>query len=123
MAVEGFSNALYFELKPLGIRVKLVQPGSTRTNASMQHEFPGEPQIQDYSSTCANGTQTIKHSYESNAVAAPESVAEVIYEAAINTGSRFRFVSGRDAKLENFMQRLLPEHMLKQMASRMMGLN
>ncbi|MCK4815251.1 SDR family NAD(P)-dependent oxidoreductase [bacterium] len=28
MAIEGFSNALYFELKPVGIRVRLVQPGS-----------------------------------------------------------------------------------------------
>lgn len=120
MAVEGFSNALYYELKPIGISVRLVQPGSTRTNAAMQHKFPGEPQIQEYSSTCKNVTQMMKHRYESKMVAQPEEVAEVIYEAAVNRSSRFRFVSGWDAKMASLMKRLLPEHILKNITSRMM---
>jgi short-subunit dehydrogenase len=123
MAVEGFSNALYYELKPFGIRVKLVQPGSTRTNAAMQHEPPGEPLNKDYCTSCKKVTQLMKHRYESKMVAKPEEVAEVIYEAAVSKSSRFRFVSGRDAKIFNLMKRLLPEHTLKTMASRMMGLN
>jgi short-subunit dehydrogenase len=123
MAIEGFSNALYFELKPFGIRVRLVQPGSTRTNASMQHDDLGEPLIQDYISTCNNVARSMKHRYESGMVALPDEVAEVIYEAAVSKSSRFRFVSGRDAKMGNLMKRLLPEHMLKNLASRMMGLN
>lgn len=123
MAIEGFSNALYFELKPVGIRVRLVQPGSTRTNASMQHEFPAEPLIPDYSSTCKKVSLLMKHRYESGGIAAPEEVAEVIYEAAVSRSSRFRFVSGRDAKMANIMKKLLPEDILKNMASRMMGLN
>lgn len=123
MAIEGFSNALYFELKPLGIRVRLVQPGSTRTNASMQQDSPGEPLIQDYICTCNNVARSMKHRYESGMIALPDGVAEVIYEAAVNKSNRFRFVSGRDAKIGNLMKRLLPEHMLKNIASRMMGLN
>lgn len=123
MAVEGFSNALYFELKPIGIHVRLVQPGSTKTNAAMQHELPGQPQIQDYGSICNQVTQFMKHRYESETITMPEKVAEVIYEAAVSRSSRFRFVSGRDAKMANLMERLLPEHTLKNVASRMMGLN
>jgi short-subunit dehydrogenase len=123
MAIEGFSNALYFELKPFGIRVKLVQPGSTRTNASMQHDSPTEPLIKDYISTCNNVTRSMKHRYESGMVALPDEVADVIYKAAVSKSSRFRFVAGRDAKMGNLMKRLLPEHILKNIASRMMGLS
>jgi short-subunit dehydrogenase len=123
MAIEGFSNALYFELKPLGIRVRLVQPGSTRTNSSMPHDDPGESLIQDYISTCNNVALSMKHHYESRMVALPDEVAEVIYEAAVSKSSRFRFVSGLDAKIGNFMKRLLPEDMFRNITSRMMGLN
>jgi NAD(P)-dependent dehydrogenase (short-subunit alcohol dehydrogenase family) len=123
MAIEGFSNALYYELKPFGIRVRLVQPGSTRTNASMQRECPGEPQIQDYSSTCKKVGRLISHRYESGSVAAPEEVAKVIYQAAVSESPRYRYVSGRDAKMFNLMCRLFPEHMLKNLAGRMTGLD
>lgn len=123
MAVEGFSNALYYELKPLGIRVSLVQPGSTRTDASMQHQFPGEPQIQDYSSTCKKVARLMSHRYESGNVAAPEEVAKTIYQAAVSQSPRFRYVSGRDAKMFNLMSRLIPEHILKNLAGRMIGLD
>jgi short-subunit dehydrogenase len=123
MAVEGFSNALYYELKPFGIRVKLVQPGSTRTNAAMQHEPPGEPLNQDYCTSCKNVTQLMKHRYESKMFSKPGEVAEIIYEAAVSKSNRFRFASGRDAKMMNLIKRILPEHTLKSVASRMMGLN
>lgn len=123
MAVEGFSNALYYELKPLGIKVRLVQPGSTRTNASMQHECPGVAQIQDYNSTCQKVARLISHRYESETPTAPEEVAKVIYQAAVSDSSRYRYVSGRDAKMFNLMRRLFPEHTLKNIAGRMTGLD
>jgi NAD(P)-dependent dehydrogenase (short-subunit alcohol dehydrogenase family) len=123
MAVEGFSNALYFELKPFGIRVRLVQPGSTRTNAAMQHGAPVEPQIEDYASTCSNVARSMKHRYESGMISTPEEAAEVVYQAAVSKSNRFRFISGRDAKMENLMQSLLPDHIIKNIATRIMGLN
>jgi short-subunit dehydrogenase len=123
MAIEGFSNALYYELKPLGIKVRLVQPGSTRTNASMQHKCPGEPQIQDYSTTCKKVARLISHRYESETPTAPEEVAKVIYQAAVSDSSLYRYVSGRDAKIFNLMSRLFPEHTLKNLAGRMTGLD
>jgi NAD(P)-dependent dehydrogenase (short-subunit alcohol dehydrogenase family) len=123
MAIEGFSNALYYELKPFGINVRLVQPGSTRTDVSMQHKCPGEPQIQDYSSTCKKVARLISHRHEAGTVAAPEEVAKVIYQAAISEGPRYRYVSGRDAKMFNLIRRLLPDHTLKNMAGRMAGLD
>jgi hypothetical protein len=56
-------------------------------------------------------------------VALPDKVAKVIYEAAVSKSSRFRFVSGLDAKMGNLMKRLLPEDIFKNIALRIMGLN
>ena len=123
MAVDGFSNALYFELMPIGITVRVVEPGSTRTNTSMQHEFPGEPLFPEYGCTCKAVTQFMKHRYETEVIAEPEEVAKVIYEAAVSTRKRFKFLSGRDAKMGDLMKRFLPDHVFKNVASRMMGLN
>lgn len=36
-AMEGLSEALYYEVEPLGIRVRVVQPGMIRT------DFDGRP--------------------------------------------------------------------------------
>ena len=47
-AVEGLSDALYFELMPLGIRVIVVQPGSTKTEIAMQHQFPNQAKNNEY---------------------------------------------------------------------------
>lgn len=44
-AVEGFSEVLFKEIAPLGIKVTIVEPGGFRTDwagASMQHVEPGE---------------------------------------------------------------------------------
>lgn len=122
-AIEGFSHALYYELLPLGIRVKLVQPGSTRTKISMQHDFPGRPSIEEYVPICEGVVLRFRHRFETETIASPEEPAKVIFEAAVSKSRRFRFVSGRDAKTLNFMIRLFPEHTLMNLAGRMFGIN
>jgi len=122
-ALEGLSDALYYELMPLGIRVILVQPGSTKTKISMQHEFPGQAVHIEYAPMLRTAVESYRHRFETEAIAPPEVPAKIIYEAAVSRSDRFRFVSGRDAKMVNFMKRILPEHTLKKMASRMMGMN
>jgi NAD(P)-dependent dehydrogenase (short-subunit alcohol dehydrogenase family) len=123
MAVEGFGHALYYELFPLGIRVKIVQPGSTRTNIAMQREFLDSPKIEDYSPICDEFFRRFQHRYETETVASPEEPAKVIYKAAIDKSQRFRYYSGRDAKLMGFLKRLFPEHTLKNLVSRIFGIN
>ena len=122
-ALEGLSDALYYELKPLGIRVILVQPGSTKTEIAMQHEFPSQVKYADYEPMLKASVQSYRHRFETEAIASAEVPAKVIYEAAVSKSDRFRYVSGRDAKIVNLMKRILPEHTLKKMATRMLGLN
>jgi NAD(P)-dependent dehydrogenase (short-subunit alcohol dehydrogenase family) len=124
MAIEGLSRALYYELLPLGIRVILVQPGTTKTSIAMQHDFPGQVQNEEYSAMCKIAVESFRHRFETNEEGAlPEEPARAIYEAAVSSSNRFRYVSGRDAKMFNFMKRLLPEHVLMALATRMTGLD
>jgi len=121
MAIEGLSRALYYELMPLGIRVILVQPGSTKSNIEMQHDFPDRVKNEAYLPVSTAATEGFKHRFGTESIAPPEVPARVIYQAAVSRSRRFRFVSGRDAKMLNLMKRLLPEHILQMMASKMMA--
>jgi len=121
MAVEGLSHALYFELLPFGIKVKLVQPGSTRTSIAMQHDPPDEPLIDDYGAMCTGVTQWQKQRYETGEADPPEEVAKVIFKAATTDSSRYRYLSSRDAKVFNLLLRVLPEHTIKNLALKMIG--
>jgi len=123
MAMEGLSNALYYELLPLGIRVILVQPGTTKTNIAIQHDFPSQVQNVEYSSIRKMAVDNFRHRFETEKIASPEEPAQVIFEAAVSKSDKYRYLSGRDAKGVNLMKRLLPEHIVKKMAAKMMGLH
>jgi NAD(P)-dependent dehydrogenase (short-subunit alcohol dehydrogenase family) len=122
MAIEGLSRALYYELLPLGIRVILVQPGSTNTNIGMQHEFSRETTIEAYQSLAGVVIDGFQHRFETETLSPPDEPAFTIFVAATSRNPRFRYVSGRDAKMANLVKRLLPEKTVMTMASKMMGL-
>jgi len=122
MAIEGLSRALYYELLPFGIRVILVQPGSTKTSIGMQHEFSRETKIEAYQPLAEVIIGGFRHRFETETLSPPDEPARIIYEAATSSHPRFRFVSGRDARMVNLMKRLLPEQTVMKLASRMMGL-
>lgn len=59
-AVEGYSEALAAELKPLGINVTIVEPGPFRTNfAGSGLQFP-ENEIADYAETAGAFKEKLK---------------------------------------------------------------
>lgn len=96
-AVEGLSEALHFELEPLGIRVKLVQPGAIATDfGGRSFDFqPGE--IADYQPTI----QKVFAGFgEFGDKASPASlVAEVIWNAATDGKATLRYRAGADAEM------------------------
>lgn len=95
-AVEGLTEALQYELAPLGIRVKLVEPGAIKTDfAGRSMAFSNEPSLVEYqplleSAMGAYG-QLMGESSE------PEQIAEVIYAAATDEQDTLRYVAGADA--------------------------
>jgi NAD(P)-dependent dehydrogenase (short-subunit alcohol dehydrogenase family) len=95
-AVEGLSEALHYELEPLGIRVRIVEPGMVRTDfGGRSFDFAMEEALSDYAPTAqAMGRLFGKLASDPSA---PEVVAGVIWQAVTDTGDRLRFRAGADA--------------------------
>ena len=48
-AVEGMSEALHYELEPLGVRVKIVEPGAIKTDfGGRSFDFQNDESLQEY---------------------------------------------------------------------------
>ena len=95
-AVEGLSEALHYELEPLGIRVRIVEPGMIKTDfGGRSFDFAMDETLSDYAPTAeAMGRLFGKLASDPSA---PELVAGVIWEAANDTSDRLRFRAGLDA--------------------------
>lgn len=96
-AVEGLSEALHYELEPLGIRVRIVEPGMIRTDfGGRSFDFAMDETLSDYAPTAeAMGRLFGKLASDPSA---PEVVAEVIWQAVNETGGSLRFRAGADAE-------------------------
>lgn len=106
-AVEGFMESLHYELKPLGIKVKCVEPGPIKTDfydRSMDVvQQPGLTAYDTYTDACFANM---------NRVAAggpgPEVVARKVFKAATAHTHKLRYPVGGQAKAVLFMRRILP---------------
>jgi len=95
-AVEGLSEALHYELEPLGIHVRIVEPGMIKTNfGGSSFDFAMEEDLADYA-PMAEAMGRVFGKLASNP-SAPETVADVIWDAANESGHRLRYRAGADA--------------------------
>ena len=93
-AIEGLTESLQYELRPLGIKVKIIEPGGYRTNFSTTSiDFAGAGTIQDYSDTLAKISSAMTN-YEPNPNISE--VAEKIYEATTDNTDHLRYPIGAD---------------------------
>jgi NAD(P)-dependent dehydrogenase (short-subunit alcohol dehydrogenase family) len=99
-AVNGISEALYYELAPFGVRVVLVEPGAYPTTCFLSNAQPGR------NATPASPYAELRHSMQearSRALASertdPQEVADAIYRAVYTDMPRFRYVVGGLAEL------------------------
>lgn len=96
-AVEGLSEALHYELEPLGIRVRIVEPGMIKTDfGGRSFDFAMDEGLPDYAPT-AQAMGRLFGKMATNP-SAPELVADVIWTAVNDTSSRLRFRAGPDAE-------------------------
>lgn len=96
-AVEGLSESLHFELLPLGVRVKLVEPGMVKTDfAGRSFEFNNDPSLTDYQPLVASLLSALGPMAENASV--PELIAETIFCAATDGADRMRYEAGPDAE-------------------------
>ena len=96
-AVEGLSEALHYELYPLGIRVKVIEPGSIATDfAERSFAFSNNPELAEYQPTVAAFMGALQ---PMAAAASPaDIVAATVYDAATDGTDRMRYVVGPDAE-------------------------
>ncbi|TJY55167.1 SDR family oxidoreductase [Sinimarinibacterium sp. CAU 1509] len=107
-AVDGFTESLQFELAPLGIRVKLIEPGAIKTDFyDRSVDFVHDRALSAYNDTVDKGTRRMNAFGAKGA--APTLVAETIWNAATKDNARLRYPVGSDAKSLLFLRRLLPD--------------
>lgn len=107
-AVEGFAEALSFELRPFNIRVKNVEPGAIKTDFYDRSQDvltkPGLTAYDEYVRV------TMENSQKQGADApGPIVVAKTIFKAANDRSFRLRYVTGNAmTPMLLFMRRLVP---------------
>ena len=95
-AVEGLSEALHYELEPIGIRMKIVEPGAIVTDfGGRSFDFRNDESLTEYQST----VQTLMAAFGAMANGSPaEVVAEVIWNAVTDGTDTLRYTAGEDAR-------------------------
>ena len=95
-AVEGLSEALHYELEPLGVRVKIVEPGAIATDfGGRSFDFANDESLSEYQQTVGklmSGFETAL-----SKPSPPSVVAEVIWKAVTDGTATLRYAAGDDA--------------------------
>ena len=103
--MEGFSEALVYELEPFGIRVKIIEPGPIKTDFyDRSQDVMTKPGLTAYDGFIARVMPKLQ---KAGAEApGPEIVARTIYRAATDGRHRLRYPANSAAVL--LLRRLLP---------------
>jgi NADP-dependent 3-hydroxy acid dehydrogenase YdfG len=97
-AVEGLSEALHYELEPLGIRVKIVEPGMIATDFSgRSFDFRQTPDLTAYQPVVDKFFAVLGSTEMAAAASPPSVVSEAIWTAVTDGTSRLRYTAGADA--------------------------
>jgi NAD(P)-dependent dehydrogenase (short-subunit alcohol dehydrogenase family) len=90
-ALEGFAESLAFELAPFNISVKTISPGGIKS------DFLGKAQMVEDKRYAEMFQKMLSMFSEGLPGSAPEEIAEVVYEAAIDGKEQLRYTAGADA--------------------------
>ncbi len=98
-AVEGFSESLAFELGPLGIRMKIVEPGGVITDFGTRSlDILQEENVSaHYAPTLEKVSAVFQDPERRKGYSSAEHIAEIIYQAATDGSDQLRYVAGQDA--------------------------
>jgi NAD(P)-dependent dehydrogenase (short-subunit alcohol dehydrogenase family) len=122
-ALEGWTEALRYEMKPLGIQVVLVEPGSFDTDIWHRNARPAAGLLDSASPNAARAVrwrQRVEHEIQR---AHPQVVADLIARILENPRPRLRYVIGKDAHLGLMMRRLLPGSIFERFIIKVSGMD
>lgn len=97
-AVEGVSEALHYELEPIGIRVKIIEPGAIATDfGGRSFDFKNDESIDEYQPVVQAVLATFESAMGENASPASECAA-VIFEAITDSSEKMRYPAAGGAE-------------------------
>lgn len=121
-AIEGFSEGLYYELEPLNIKVKVIEPGVVKTNiynSVMNYSLDNYPT--EYHDNFNKGyfslMNNLKKGYEA------ELDAQTIYRAVTDNKNRLRYTTDNQTKLALLLHSLLPLSVFRKIISKISGIS
>lgn len=121
-AVEGLTEALQYELNPLGIQLKLIEPGAYKTNfAGSSMSFFGINNFKDYKDGFNKFTQAVMKDGNAQNENISE-VADKIFEAATDNKVQLRYPVGTTALLLLEAKQKMDDNAFHQMLTKQMGL-
>jgi short-subunit dehydrogenase len=110
-ALEGFSDSLAFELEQFNIRVKIIEPGTIKTDfwgrSTDRRNTRNVTAYDQYSKAILSFIDTTAGKISS----CPQDVAKTILIAANDPGRKLRYIVGYDAKLTLFGRKILPDYL------------
>jgi NADP-dependent 3-hydroxy acid dehydrogenase YdfG len=109
-AVEGFSEALHYELRPFHIKVRIIEPGFIGTDFYDRSMVETQKEIKhDYSEMYEKSL--MKAEAMSKSASHPIVIAKLIYKASCSRSDRLRYHAGKNAGLVLFLRRILPDRL------------
>ena len=97
-AVEGFSESLHYELEPLGIKVKIVEPGGVATDfGSRSMDFQHNEELTDYNEYVGQVMENFQKMMDPSNMSSADHIAGIIFDAATDGSGTLRYRAGEDA--------------------------
>jgi NAD(P)-dependent dehydrogenase (short-subunit alcohol dehydrogenase family) len=122
-ALEGWAETLRLEMKPLGIQVALVEPGSFETDIWSRNANLSKGTEDAHSPNAARVARLLERLKTSKPRANPEIVADGIAAILDTSHPKLRNVYGRDARAGLLLKRLLPEWALERLLIKLSGID
>jgi NAD(P)-dependent dehydrogenase (short-subunit alcohol dehydrogenase family) len=94
--LEGWSEAMAFELAHIGIGMKILEPGGMKTDFFSRSMDVGHHPA--YSDLLDRVMGAITDENQMQQYSTPEQIAEVVYQAATDGTNQLRYLAGDDAK-------------------------
>jgi NAD(P)-dependent dehydrogenase (short-subunit alcohol dehydrogenase family) len=113
-ALEGWSESLRLEVRPLGIKVVLVEPGAFATDIWTRGAVMAEEAVKDTSPNYQRSLR-MRSAVQKIPKADPIAVAKVIVAVALDPNPKLRYLVGRDAKMQLAFKRILPWRIYEKM--------
>lgn len=109
-AVEGFSEGLHYELRPLNIKVKIIEPGLILTPFyETGMDFTRGEGLGDYEEFERRVKSRMDKSVHRGSH--PKVVARTIYKAATSRSWKLRYSTGSMSKLVFSLRKILPDRL------------